>query len=217
MTALPERTVAKERQALVAACRQLAALGLIGAGEGNVSLRLGPERVLTTPSGSNKRRLQAHELVITDLTGATIAGPGRPSSELAMHLAVYRARADVRAIVHAHPPTTIALTLAGIDLAAPMMPEVVTALGGIPTAPYATPSTPELAEGVARTLGRFDACLMERHGALAVGRNIDEALDRMETVERVAQVVLRARLLGSNPTPLPPVEVEKLLRLSGRS
>ena len=120
--------------------------------------------------------------------------------------------------MHAHPPTAIALTLAGISLAEAVLPEAVTALGGgVPTAPYATPSTPALAEGVARALGRFDTCLMERHGAIAVGRDAFEACDRRETLERVAQVILRAHLLHGNPTTLPDAEIEKLLRLSGRA
>ena len=212
-----EKTEAEHRQDLIAVCRRLGDLKLIGAGEGNVSIRLGPHRVLATPSGTNKALLQPHELLTTDPPGETIAGRRAPSSELALHLALYRARTDIFAVVHAHPPTAIALTLAGISLADPLLPEVVTALGdGVPTAPYATPSTPDLALGVAQTLACHDTCLMERHGAVAVGRTVFEACDRMETVERVAQVILRARLLGANPTPLPRAEVERLLQLSGR-
>ena len=215
---LRERSEAEHRADLVTVCRRLAALSLIGAGEGNVSIRLGPRRVLATPSGTNKALLQPHELVTTDPDGDKIAGRRGPSSELFMHLAVYRARADVLAVVHAHPPTAIALTLAGIDLSQPLMPEAVTALGGgVPTAPYATPSTQALADTVTGALGRHDVCLMERHGAISVGRDVFEALDRMETLERVAQVVLRARLMGGNPTPLPRAEVERLLALSGRA
>ena len=216
--ARPEKTEAELRADLIVVCKRLGALGLVGAGEGNVSIRLGPHRVLATPSGTNKALLQAHELVTTDPFGDKIAGRRGASSELFMHLAVYRMRDDVKAVVHAHPPTAVALTLAGISLTKPIMPEVVTALGAeIPTAPYATPSTPALAEGVAATLGRSDACLMERHGAIAVGRDVFEALDRMETVERVAQVILRARLLGGNPTPLSQAEIDRLLALSGRA
>lgn len=212
-----EKTESDHRRDLVEVCRRLSALGLIGAGEGNVSIRLGPRRLLATPSGANKAQLEAHQLVSTTPFGEKIAGAGKPSSELAMHVAVYRARPDAGAIVHAHPPTAVALTLAGISLGAPMLPEAVTALGGgIPTAAYATPSTAALAEGVSQAVARCDACLMERHGALALGRDVFEALDRMETVERVAQVVLRAKLLGGNPTPLPAEEIEKLLRLTGR-
>jgi L-fuculose-phosphate aldolase len=212
-----EKTESDHRRDLVEVCRRLSALGLIGAGEGNVSIRLGPRRLLATPSGANKAQLESHQLVSTTPFGEKIAGAGKPSSELAMHVAVYRARPDAGAIVHAHPPTAVALTLAGISLSAPMLPEAVTALGGgVPTAAYATPSTAALAEGVAQAVARRDACLMERHGALALGRDVFEALDRMETVERVAQVVLRAKLLGGNPTPLPAEEIEKLLRLTGR-
>ncbi len=212
-----EKTETDHRRDLVEVCRRLSSLGLIGAGEGNVSIRLGPRRLLATPSGVNKAQLEPHQLVSTTPFGEKIAGAGKPSSELAMHVAVYRARPDAGAIVHAHPPTAVALTLAGISLNAPMLPEAVTALGGgIPTAAYATPSTAGLAEGVAAAVARCDACLMERHGALALGRDVFEALDRMETVERVAQVLLRAKLLGGNPMPLPAEEIEKLLRLTGR-
>jgi len=217
MSRRPQKTEAEHRADLIAVCRRLASLSLIGAGEGNVSIRLGPHRVLATPSGTNKALLEPHELVTTDPSGEKILGRRGPSSELFMHLAVYRARGDVMAVVHAHPPTAIALTLAGISLSEAVMPEAVTALGGgVPTAAYATPSTPALADGVAATLSRYDACLMERHGAIAVGKDVLEACDRMETVERVAQVILRAHLMHGNPTPLANAEVEKLLRLSGR-
>ncbi|MFN7134929.1 MAG: class II aldolase/adducin family protein [Myxococcales bacterium] len=193
-----------------------AALGLIGAGEGNVSFRLGAH-VLATPTGVNKAELPPDGLVLTTLDGAPLVEGQRPSSELPMHLAVYRARPDVAAIVHAHPLTAIALTLAGISLEAPLLAEAVTALGGgVPTAPYATPSTEEMARTVATTLGARDACCMGWHGALAVGRTLDEACDRMETVERLAQIVLRARLLGADPAPLPPDEIARLLKLAGR-
>jgi L-fuculose-phosphate aldolase len=214
---LRERSESEHRRDLVEVCRRLAAQGLIGAGEGNVSIRLGPRRLLATPSGVNKGLLEPHQLVVTTTFGEKITGAGRPSSELAMHVAVYRARPDAQAVVHAHPPTAVALTLAGISLSAPMLPEAVTALGGgIPTAAYATPSTKALADGVAAAIAHTDACLMERHGALALGRDVFEALDRMETIERVAQVLLRAKLLGANPTPLSAQEIERLLKLSGR-
>lgn len=216
MNATPATEVT-QRQNAVLVCHRLADLGLIGAGEGNVSILLGPGRILTTPSGVNKAFLQPEQLVVADGDGKKLEGERPPSSELQLHLAVYRARPDVGAVVHAHPLTAVALTLAGLDLSKPVMPEAVTVLGEtIPTAPYATPSTRELADGVAKALGRHEACLMERHGALAVGRDILEACDRMETVERLAQVLLRTRLLGATAAPLPADEVDRLLRLSGR-
>jgi L-fuculose-phosphate aldolase len=209
---------AEQRRRVVAACRRLQERGLIGGGEGNVSVRLGPRRLLATPAGANKGQLEEHQLVITNLRGEKITGRGKPSSELPMHLAAYRVRADVGAVVHAHPPTAVALTLAGISLEEPLMAEAVTALGGgIPTARYATPSTEAMAEAVAQPLLFHDAALMERHGAIAVGADVGAALDRMETIERVAQVVLRTLAAGGHPLPLPKDEVERLLQLSGRT
>jgi L-fuculose-phosphate aldolase len=207
-----EKTEARIRRNLVAVCRRLAALELIGASEGNLSARLGRGRILATPSGSNKAMLEPDELVVLTEEGRKIRGAGRASSEMALHLAIYQARPEVEAVVHAHPLTAIALTLAGVSLAEPLVPEAVTTLGGgIPTAPYATPSTRELADAVVRAMGVRAACLMERHGAVAVGRDLFEACDRMETVERLAQIYWRARLLGSEPRPLPRAEVERLL------
>lgn len=213
-----EWSEAELRREVVATCRRMAAAGLVGGAEGNVSARLSERRLLSTPTGVEKASLEPHQLVVTRLDGETILGARRASSELRMHLAVYRARPDVRAVVHGHPLTAVALTLAGLDLSRPLVPEQVTALGdGLPTAPYATPSTEALAEGVAQALLRHDACLLERHGATTVGRTLAEACDRLETVERVAQMVLRARVLGGAPLPLPEVEVKKLLGLAGRS
>ena len=197
--------------------RRLAERGLIAGTDGNIAARCGADRVLVTPAGRDKGELEPGDLVEVDLAGRVVRGPAGPSSELDMHLVIFAQRPDVAAVVHAHPPTAVALTLAGIDLSQAEMPEAVTALGGgVPTAPYATPSTADLAEGVARTVVSHDACLMARHGAVAVGRDVFEALDRMETVERVAQVILRARLLGANPTPLPKAEIDRLLQISGR-
>ena len=214
----PEIPEAEQRRRVVQACRRLHDLGLIAGGEGNVSVRLGPRRILATPAGVNKGRLEEHQLVVTNLLGEKITGRGKPSSELPMHLAAYRVRSDVGAVVHAHPPTAVALTLAGVSLEEPLMAEAVTALGGgIPTARYATPSTEEMAEVVSKPLLYHDGVLMERHGAIAVGADLGVAMDRMETIERVAQIVLRARAAGASPLPLPKDEVDRLLQLSGRA
>ncbi len=195
------------RAQIVTICRELSERGLIGASEGNVSLRLpsagGRARFLTTPSGSNKRALRQRDLVLVDGGGAVLQrGAGAPSSELAMHLAIYGTRPDVAAIVHAHPLAAIALTLARLSLARPLLPEAVTLLGGaIHTAPYRPPGTAALAKAVAEALGaRGAAALMERHGAVTVGRTLEEARDRMEALERVASVALKLGSLGMDPT-----------------
>jgi len=184
--------------------RRLHARALINGGEGNLSCRLGPRRLLCTPAGVNKGFLSEDQLVVTDLEGDALHELRRPSSELLLHLACYEEREDCVAVVHAHPPHAVALTLAGDELL-PCMPEAITALGEVPTARYATPGTPLVAEAVRPHLKRADCVLMERHGALAMGfghRALFDACDKMEMIEGVARVQLLASLRRT-PTPLP--------------
>src|SRR5258708_5881217 len=193
--------------ALVEVGRRLYARGLINGGEGNLSCRLGPRRLLCTPAGVNKGFLAEDQLVVTDLEGASLHELRKPSSELLLHLACYEERAECLAVVHAHPPHAVALTLAGEELLS-CMPEAVTALGEVPTARYATPGTERVAEAVRPLLGKADCVLMERHGALAMGfghRAPFDACDKMEMLEGVARVQLLASLRRP-PSPLPPEE-----------
>ena len=202
------------RRALVDVCRALHARDLIGAGEGNVSCRLGPGRLLVTPAGASKALLGPADLVVVDLTGAKLRGRGRPSSELRMHLAAYAARPDAQAAVHAHPLTAVALTVAGLPLPNDVMPEASVVLGQVALAPFATPGTDEVPRALAPLLVRHDVILLERHGALALGHTLAEALDRIETLERVARVALLARLAG-RCEPLAPEAVAKVLAAAG--
>lgn len=210
----PAPSEATLRRALVDVCRALHARDLIGAAEGNVSCRLGPGRLLVTPSGASKALLRPADLVVVDLAGAKVRGRGRPSSELRMHLAAYAARPDVAAAVHAHPLTAVALTVAGLPPPNDVMPEASVVLGAVAVAPFATPGTDEVPAALAPLLPRHDVVLLERHGALALGRSLGEALDRMETLERVARVALWARLAG-RCEPLPPEVVAKVLAAAG--
>jgi L-fuculose-phosphate aldolase len=203
------------RREVVDACRRLHDRDLIGAAEGNVSVRLGAGRFLVTPSGANKARLSAADLVVVDGEGRVVSGRGRASTELRMHLAVYAARADAGAVVHAHPITAVAFTVAGLPPPNDLVPEAAVTLGEIAVAPFATPGTAEVPASLAPFLAGHDVVLLERHGALAVGRSLAEALDRMETLERVARVAMAARLLG-RCAPLPPAVVEKVLAAAGR-
>ncbi|BDG03944.1 class II aldolase/adducin family protein [Anaeromyxobacter oryzae] len=203
------------RAELVETCRRLHARDLIGAGEGNVSVRLGPDRFLVTPSGVNKGYLAPGALVVVDRTGAVVAGEGRASTELRMHLAAYAARPDVLAIVHAHPLTAVALTVAGVPPPDDLVPEAAVTLGPIGLAPFATPGTDELPAALAPLLPHHDVLLLARHGALALGRTLAEAFDRMETLERVARIALAARLAGSCE-PLPAAAVDRVLAAAGR-
>ncbi|GAC1544277.1 MAG: class II aldolase/adducin family protein [Myxococcales bacterium] len=210
-TALPDERALRAQ--LVEAGRRLRERGLIGGGEGNLSARLGPGHLLCTPAGVNKGFLRPADLVVTDLAGAPRDPRRRASSELLLHLACYQERPDCRAVVHAHPPHAVALTLSGESLLA-CMPEAVTALGEVPTAPFALPGGPDLARAARQRLATARCLLLERHGALALGLAGDAspllaACDRMEMLEGVARVQLLAGLRG-RPTALPAAVVRAL-------
>jgi L-fuculose-phosphate aldolase len=199
--------------ALVAAGRRLDALGLVPARDGNISARLpaGPGsggRLLVTATGRRKRSLTEADFVEMDLDGR-VQGPGRPSTEIGMHLAVYRLRPDVGAVVHAHPPVAVGFASAGQGLTECLMPEVAVSLGAVPLTPYATPGTPEIEAAIADTARSHDAFLLANHGAVTLGASVEEALDRMETLEHFARIALVTRLLGG-PKPLGRADVDAL-------
>ena len=203
------------REALVEVCRRLHDRDLIGAGEGNVSARLGPDRFLVTPAGASKGHLAPADLVVVDRSGAVVRGRGRASTELKMHLAAYAARPDVAAAVHAHPITAVALTVAGAPPPGDLVPEAAVTLGVVAVAPFAVPATDEVPASLAPLLPGHDVLLLERHGALTLGRSLAEAYDRMETLERVARIALVARLAG-RCEPLSPEAVDRVLAAAGR-
>jgi L-fuculose-phosphate aldolase len=184
--------------------------GLVVANEGNLSARLDEHRILVTPSGKCKGRLAMEELVVTDLNGEVVSGMGCPSSEMLMHLLIYRSRPDVRAICHAHPPTATGFAAAGRALEAPVLPEVIIGLGKIPLASYGTPGTWELCAGLEPLVHNYDAILLENHGVVTCGPDLETAFQRMETAEQFAKVMLTAELLGG-PHLLPRAEVQKLV------
>lgn len=194
---------------IVDAGRRLAAAGLVAGPDGNLSVRLGDDRVLVTPSGAGKGAMEPGDLVVVDMTGRVVDGDARPSSELAVHLAIYRARPDARAVVHAHPPTATGFALAGEDFMAPLLPEIILQTGGVPLVPYSTPGSSELADAVARAVAARDAALLANHGAVTLGATLELALQRMESVEHAARIILTARLLG-RATPLTPEQVQAL-------
>jgi L-fuculose-phosphate aldolase len=199
------------KEDIVRVCRMLHRKNYLAATDGNVSVRLG-DRVLTTPSGINKGLMEAYQVITVDLMGRVVAGEGTPTSEIRMHLLAYELRPEVSAVVHAHLPYATACTLAGVSLLEPILPEVVITLGGIPTAPYATPGSEAVAEAIRDFIGEYDAILLSRHGAMTVGRDVTDAYNKMEKLEHTARVMLAARLQGA-VTPLPAAEVEKLRRL----
>lgn len=197
------------REQLAAVCRKLYQRQLIVATDGNVSVRLGPDRFLTTPTGVCKGDLTPDMAVVVDGQGQPVSEGFMPSSEFGMHLAIYAVRPDAQAIVHAHPPTATAFSVAGRSLEAPILTEVLLTLGSIPTTPYATPGTPEVAEAVRAIARNHEAFILDHHGAVTLGRDLAEAYHRMETVEQTAKVHLAAHQLGGIH-PLDRAQIEPL-------
>jgi len=204
-------TETKLKQKLVLVCRMLHQKNLIAGMDGNISVRFG-DGLLTTPSGVNKGFLEADQIIMVDLAGRVIEGQGQPTSEMAMHLEVYRLRPEVEAVVHAHPPMATAFSIAGISLEEFVLPEVVMTMGVIPTAAYATPTTPEVPGVIQELIKKYDALILERHGALTVGRDLMEAYNKMEKLEHAALIIFSAIQLGKVRC-LSPREVEKLIHL----
>ena len=186
------------RNDIVEIGRRLWQRGYVASNDGNISVRVAPDRLLMTPASVSKGFMTPDMMVLTDLDGTLIEGaPGRkPSSEALMHLVVYRLRPDVGAVVHAHPPLATGFAVAGIPLDRAILAEVVTTLGSIPIAEYGTPSTRELADTVAPYVKAHDGLLLANHGALALGKDLFAAYYKMETIEHFAHISLVARLLG---------------------
>jgi len=176
--------------------RRMYARGYTASNDGNISVRLGSDRLLMTPKSVCKGFMTPDMMCITDLDGKKLQGDRDPSSEMLMHLEVYRQRPDAQAVVHAHPPTATGFAVAGIPLNRAVLAEVLTTLGSIPIAEYATPSTKELPEAVRKYIRAHDGMLLANHGALTVGADLYAAYYKMETIEHFAHISLVARLLG---------------------
>jgi L-fuculose-phosphate aldolase len=200
------------RQDIVEVCRRMHGRGFISGSDGNVSVRLGANRILSTPSGLNKGFIAPKDLIITDMEGTKLQGEHKPTTELFMHIEAYMRREDIGAVIHAHPPFTVAFSIAGQKLPQCVMPEIVMMFGSIPTAAYATPCTEEGPRVIADLIGSCDALIIERHGTLTVGENVFSAYDKLEKIEHSAQVSAAARQLGP-VKPLPQEEIQKLLAL----
>jgi len=185
---------------------------LIGGAEGNLSVRLSAEHILCTPSGVSKGHLKPDQIVTIDLDGVPVA-EGTPSSEIKMHLRAYAERPDCAAIVHAHPPTATAFALAGEEIPDNMLPEAAIVLGSVPILPFAMPGTHEVPDSLAPYLADHKTFLLSNHGALALGSSIFDALYRMETLERIAQVIFLARQID-RPRPMPDDAFAQLLKIA---
>lgn len=186
------------REQICDICHKMWQLGWVAANDGNVSVKLPDGSFLATPTGISKSFITPEKLVRIDDTGAVLEGEEgyRPSSEIKMHLRCYHERADVGAVLHAHPPTATGYAVAHRPLDEYSMIETVLTLGSVPVTPYGTPSTYEVPDAIAPYLGKHDAVLLANHGALTVGSDVVTAYYRMETLELFAKISLNAHLLG---------------------
>lgn len=202
------------RADIVEAGRRLYARRYVASNDGNISARLDAARLVTTPRSVSKGFMTPDMLVVVDLDGRKLSGERDASSELPMHLEIYRNRPDAQAVVHAHPPLATGFAVAGIPLTRAVLAEVITTLGSIPIAAYGTPSTAELPEAVRKYIKAHDGMLLANHGAVTCGPDVMAAYYRMETIEHFATISLVARLLGREHL-ISRDEVERLQGLRG--
>ena len=208
-------TYEAERALMCAVGKLLYDRGYVAANDGNLSMKTAPDRLLVTPSGVSKGRLTPDMLLVTDLEGNVLEGNRHPSSETKMHLAVYRGRLDVGAVVHAHPPVSTAFAVCRRGMETPYLSELVTGLGAVPCTPsFAMLSTDQVPRSVEPYLADHCAVLLANHAALTWGEDLWEAFDRMETVEHTAKILLNARLLG-DPVALTQEETAELRSMQG--
>lgn len=187
--------------------------GYVVSNDGNISARVGENRILITPSGVSKGRLEPDMLVLTDLEGRVLAGDRYPSSESRMHYRVYEKREDVFAVVHAHPPVSTAWAVCRRPLSEPYLAEMVLGLGGeVPVTEFAMLSTEEVPRSIEPFLSDKNAVLLANHGVLTWGEGLWQAFDRLEVVEHTAKICLNVSLLGGG-VPLDEQQVQTLLSM----
>ncbi|HDQ44748.1 MAG TPA: class II aldolase/adducin family protein [bacterium] len=195
--------------------RRLWQRGYIAANDGNISVRCEDGTLLTTPTGVSKGFMTPEMILRVDPDGRVLLTPDsryRPSSEVRMHIEVYRQREDVCGVVHAHPPVATAFAVAGIPLDRHILPEAVLTLGVVRIAPYGTPSTPEIPLAIRPFLRKSDAVLLANHGALTLGADVMTAYHRMETLEHTARILHKAMQIG-RVQEIPPEEIAKLMEI----
>jgi len=179
--------------------RRLWTRGYVAANDGNITVRLNDNEILTTPTGVSKGFMTRDMIIRINMEGKVLSleNQYRPSSEVRMHIQVYKERDDVNAVVHAHPPYSTSFSVAGISLDRCILPEAVLTLGSVPIAPYGTPSTEEIPESIKGLIQKSDAILLANHGALTVGQDLTTAYHRMETLEHSAKIMHLAMALGN--------------------
>jgi len=192
-----QKTESQHRNDIIDICKRVHSNGWVASNDGNISIRIGPNAVLCTPTGMSKGYLTADQLVKVDMDGNKLEGELEASSEVKIHLDVYKNKQGINSAVHAHPPYSTAYAVAGIPLDQCVIPEIIVSLGSIPLTKYGTPSTMEIPDNIRDYLGDHNAFLLENHGAFTIGSDVHQAYYRMESMELFAKISLLARTLGN--------------------
>jgi L-fuculose-phosphate aldolase len=202
----------QSRKDIIEAGKRLWSRSMIAANDGNISVKIDKERILATATGVSKGFMNEDDIVLLDPDGKALEEGKKPSSEIPMHLEIYKRRSDIRAIVHAHPPIATGFAAAGMQLDKSILPEVILTLGSIILTPYGTTGTDELAKIAGEGIKNHNGLLLQNHGAVTVGADLWQAYYRMETLEHFAQITLVTRILGRQSI-LSEEEINKLTSL----
>jgi L-fuculose-phosphate aldolase len=205
----------KLRLDIVEIGKRMYAKNFVASNDGNISIKISDNALLITPSGVSKGYMSPEDMLKVDMEGNVLEGSLKPSSEIKMHLEVYKKRADVFAVVHAHPQKATAFAVAHKCFDKVTLPEIIFSLGKVCLAEYGTPSTYEIPKAVGKYIQESDALLLANHGALTVGKDVYDAYYKMETVEHFAAISLYARQLGGEVA-LDEDEIKKLLEIKSK-
>ena len=196
--------------------------GYVDGAGGNISARLDDERILTTASGLAKGFMTPDQIIIVDMNGKRVDSSNtanqhlRPTSEIVMHLECYHQRPDVQGVVHAHPPTSIALTISGHDFTECIIPEMVLLLGVIPVLSYSSPASDENRTAIAEAIRQHDVLMLAYHGSLTVAKSLWDAYLRLENLEHTAKIIYMVQQLGGAKKHLNGEQIEKLIAIRER-
>jgi len=191
------RTESQYRSDIIEICKRVHANGWVASNDGNISIKISPNEVICTPTGMSKGYLTPDQLVKVDMEGNKLEGELEASSEVKIHLDVYKNKKGINSAVHAHPPYSTAYAVAGLPLDQCVIPEIIVSLGSIPLTAYGTPSTREIPDNIRKYLQDHNAFLLENHGAFAIGGDVYQAYYRMESMELFAKISLLAKMLGN--------------------
>lgn len=199
------------KKAIIDLGKRMYMRGFVAANDGNITCKVGPNAIWTTPTGVSKGFMTPEMLVKIDMDGKVLMGSRKPSSEVKMHLRVYKENPDVMAVTHAHPPIATAFAVAGISLEKPILTEGVVQLGTVPVAHYATPGTQEVPDSIAPFCRDYNAVLLANHGALTWGKDVYEAFYRLESVEYYATLLMYTEKILEKQNPLSCSQIDVLL------